>query len=111
MTLILHLMSQKDWEHAKSLGIYKRESSHGSEHIDCWYPSQLEKIANAKYNGRKDLVLLCIESNRVHAKVREEGKGDQSHPRIFGPLNLDSVSKVVDFRPDELGRFTLPEAL
>ena len=111
MTLILHLLAHKEWEHVKSLGIYKGESSHGSEHIDCWYPSQLEKIANTKYKGRKDLVLLCIESNRVHAKVREEGKGEQSHPRIFGPLNLDSVSRVVDLIPDQQGIFTLPEPL
>lgn len=111
MTLILHLITQKEWEHAKSLGILKGESSHGPGHVDCWYPSQLEKLANTKYKGHKDLVLLYIESNRVHAKVHEEGKGDQSHPRIFGPLNLDSVSKVVDLMPDALGKFSLPKTL
>jgi len=111
MTLILHLMNRQDWEHAKSLGIYKAHSSHGSAHIDCWYPSQLEKAANTIFEGQRDLVLLCIESNRVHAKVREEGKGADSHPRIFGPLNLDSVSKVVELKPDKLGRFTLPNPL
>ena len=111
MTLILHLMSHKEWEHAKSLGIYKAHSSHGSGHIDCWYPSQLERVANEVFEGQKELVLLCIESNRVHAKVREEGKGADSHPRIFGPLNLDSVSKVVELKPDKLGRFALPNPL
>jgi len=55
--------------------------------------------------------LLYIESNRVHAKVREEGNGADSHPRIFGPLNLDSVSKVVELKADKLGRFTLPNPL
>jgi uncharacterized protein (DUF952 family) len=111
MTLILHLMSHKDWEKAKSLGIYKGHSSHGSGGIDCWYPSQLENVANSIFEGQKDLVLLCIESNRVHAKVREEGQGSDSHPRIFGPLNLDSVSRVVELKPDKLGRFVLPNPL
>ena len=111
MTLILHVMSRKDWEHTKSLGIYKPRSSYGPGHIDCWYPSQLENVVNDIFEGQKDLVILYIESNRVHAKVREEGKGDMSHPRIFGPLNLDSVSKVVDLVPDQQGRFMLPNAV
>ena len=105
------MMSRKDWEHSKSLGIYKGHSSHGTMHIDCWYPSQLEKTANSIFAGQKDLVILYIESNRVHAKVREEGKGAESHPRIFGPLNLDAVSKVVELNPDKLGRFVLPNPL
>lgn len=108
MTLILHLLTHKEWEHAKSLGIYKVHSSHGPGHIDCWYPSQMEKVANSVFEGQKDLVLLFIESNRVHSKVREDGKGTESHPRIFGPLNLDAVSKVVELSPDKLGRFVLP---
>jgi uncharacterized protein (DUF952 family) len=111
MTLILHVMSRKDWEHVRTLGIYKGRSSHGAASIDCWYPSQLENVANSIFEGQKDLVLLHIESNRVHAKVREEGKGADSHPRIFGPLNLDAVSKVEELKSDKLGRFVLPNPL
>ena len=107
----MHLMSHKDWEHVKSLGIYKGHSSHGPGHIDCWYPNQVEKIANSIFEGQKDLVLLYIESNRIHARVREDGKGAESHPRIYGPLNLDSVSKVVELRHDKLGRFVLPNPI
>lgn len=108
MTLILHITTVREWEHAKSLGIYKGRSSHVPGHIDCWYPNQLEKAANSLFEGQKDLVLLFIESNRVHSKVREEGKGTESHPRIFGPLNLDAVSRAVELNPDKLGRFAMP---
>ncbi len=69
--------------------------------IHCSYPSQIVKVADANYLGRKDLLLLCIESNRVHADIREEGAGDESYPHVFGPLNLDSVTKVLAFEPDK----------
>jgi len=79
--------------------------------IHCSYPSQIVKVADANYLGRKDLLLLCIESNRVHADIREEGAGDESYPHVFGPLNLDSVTKVLAFEPDKSGKFKLPLGL
>ena len=111
MTLILHITTRKDWEHAKQVGIYKTESLEKQGFIHCSYPSQLEKVADANYPERKDLVLLCIESNRVRADIREERVGDESYPHVFGPLNLDSVTKVVEFMPNRSGKFKLPPGL
>ncbi len=111
MTLILHITTREQWEHAKSLGIYKTESLEKQGFIHCSYPSQLVRVANTNYRGKKGLVLLCIESNRVRADVREEGLGEESYPHIFGPLNLDSVAKVLDFEPDNHGEFKLPPGL
>ena len=111
MTLILHITTRRDWERAKKVGIYKTQSLEKQGFIHCSYPDQLVKVADANYPGRKDLVLLCIESNRVRADVHEEGAGDESYPHIFGSLNLDSVAKVLDFGPDKNGRFKLPPSL
>ena len=111
MTLILHITSRKDWELANHVGIYKTESLEKQGFIHCSYPSQLEKVADANYPGRKDLLLLCIESNRVRADTREESAGDESYPHVFGPLNLDSVTKVVELKPDKIGKFKLPASL
>ncbi len=111
MTLILHITTRRDWEQAKHQGIYKTESLAKQGFIHCSYPDQLVKVANANYPGRKDLVLLCIESNRVRADVHEEGAGDESYPHIFGPLNLDSVARALDFEPDKNGKFKLPSSI
>ena len=32
-------------------------------------------------------------------------------PHVYGPINLDAVTNVVPFEPDEDGNFTLPETL
>jgi uncharacterized protein (DUF952 family) len=111
MTLILHITTRKDWEHANHIGIYRTESLKKQGFIHCSYPSQLEKVADANYPEGRDLVLLCIESNRVRADIREESAGDESYPHVFGPLNLDSVTKVVEFNPDKSGKFKLPSSL
>lgn len=111
MALILHITARKDWEHANHVGIYETESLEKQGFIQCSYPSQLERVADANYSGRKDLLLLCIESSRVRTDIREESAGDESYPHIFGPLNLESVIKVVEFKPDKNGKFKLPPSL
>ncbi len=111
MTLILHITTSERWERAKTSGIYKTESLEKQGFIHCSYPSQLVRDANTNYQGKKGLVLLCIESNRVRADVHEEGLGEESYPNIFGPLNLDSVAKVIVFEPDKQGKFKLPPGL
>ncbi len=109
MTLILHIAKREEWERAMALGVYKADSLRSRGFIHCSYPSQLVKVANHLYRGQKGLVLLCIESNRVHVDVREEGPtGEETYPHVYGPLNLDSVSKVLDFVPDKYGEFKLP---
>lgn len=67
-------------------------------------------MANSVFRGQKDLVLLFIESNRVHSDTREE-EGTDTYPHIYGPLNLDSVTKVLDLKPNKNGDFELPANL
>lgn len=110
MTMILHIATRQEWENAQTLGIYRTRSLDTQGFIYCSYPDQLVKIANQLFHGHKDLVLLLIESNRVHSDVRED-EGTDTHPYIYGPLNLDSVSKVLDFRPNKNGDFELPANL
>ena len=111
MTLILHITTRRDWEHAKQVGIYKPESLEKQGFIHCSYPDQLVEVADATFRGKRDLVLLCIESNRVRADIREEGTGYKSYPHIFGPLNLDSVARALEFEPDKRGNFRLPPSI
>ncbi len=111
MTLILHIATRQEWEKAQSLGVYRTQSLEKYGFIHCSYPDQVVRVANSIFHGQKDLVLLLIESNRVHSKVRESGEGRDSYPHIYGPLNLDSVSKVLDFKPNENGEFELPLGL
>ena len=85
MALILHITARKDWERANHVGIYETESLEKQGFIHCSYPSQLERVADANYSGRKDLLLLCIESSRVRADIREESAGGESYPHVFGP--------------------------
>jgi len=62
------------------------------------------------FKGQKGLVLLCIDSAKVKAEIRyEDIEGREKYPHIYGPLNVDSVIKVLNFEPNKNGRFKLPK--
>ena len=66
-------------------------------------------MANARYKGRTDLVLLVLDPARVNAEIRyEESEPGQRFPHLYGPLNLDAVIAAVPFLPAPDGTFALP---
>lgn len=73
--------------------------------IHCSTPEQYVEVANYLYKGRRDLVLLSIETSKVRADVRYEKVGDSYYPHIYGPLNIEAVVRVQRFRPETDGTF------
>lgn len=113
MALILHITSRTQWAGAKITGFYQADSLNSEGFIHCSTPEQVLGPANALYRGRKGLVLLCIDPNRVQAEIVYEDCYDtgQAFPHIYGSLNVDAVVNVVDFPPGEDGFFSLPAEL
>jgi len=80
--------------------------------------AQVLETANLFYSGQDGLVLLCIDASRVTAPVKREAASGNAHrpdagrfPHIYGPLNLDAVTLVVDFPCRVDGSFELPSEL
>jgi uncharacterized protein (DUF952 family) len=68
------------------------------------------KVANARYAGVPDLVLLRIDRARLDAPVRYEigdPGSDERFPHLYGPLAVAAVDAVLDF-PETAAGFELP---
>jgi uncharacterized protein (DUF952 family)/uridine phosphorylase len=113
MTIILHITPYKAWIAGRESGEYRTESLAREGFIHCSTPSQVIPVANSRYHGERDLVLLCIERGRVRASIRDEDcyETGQRFPHIYGPLNRDAVIQVLPLPPDVDGNFSLPPAL
>lgn len=111
--MILHITTKSDWEEAREKGVYVADSLKTEGFIHCSRPEQVIRVANYLFKGQIDLVLLCINEDRVLSEIRYEGKEQigEDFPHIYGPLNLDAVVDVLDFKPDSNGLFKLPEKL
>lgn len=110
MSTILHITSRGVWRDAQTCGEYRAPSLESQGFIHCSKPEQVAGVANFLFQGRTDLVLLCIDSNHVKPEIRYENLegGQKLFPHVYGPINVDSVTAVLSFLPNADGLFELP---
>jgi uncharacterized protein (DUF952 family)/RimJ/RimL family protein N-acetyltransferase len=102
---VLHITSQQAWQAALSAGEYRAPSLEEQGFIHASRPDQVLQTANHYYPNQSDLVLLWIDPRRLQAELRWEPSDGDLYPHIYGPINLDAVSDVRVFLPDEDGVF------
>lgn len=107
MKYIYHIATRETWSAARASGSYRAESLSLEGFIHCSTPEQLIGVANELYTGQEGLVLLEIDPAKIPAEIRYEDCYDtgQALPHIYGPLPVPSVMRVIDFSPDNDGRF------
>ena len=113
MTIIHHITTRADWAVARAANAYTADSLVSEGFIHCSTRGQVIATANRIFKYRHDLVLLCIDSDRVKPEIRYENLegGSNLFPHIYGALAIDAVVAVHDFPPRADGRFECPPAL
>jgi uncharacterized protein (DUF952 family) len=110
-TILLHITTQTLWNMAQGLGRYSAPSLASEGFIHCSTPAQVVATAERFYAGQHGLILLVIDLERIQAEVKYEAGTDKPgelFPHIYGTLNLDAVTRVVDFASDSAGNWVLP---
>ena len=115
MTPIFHITRSRDWQSARREGIYQLSTRERTLRdvgfIHCSYAHQVAGVANAIYQGERDLVLLKIDPDLLKAPLRPEPAtpGGEEFPHIYGPLNLDAVIEVHQYLPAADGTYRPPQ--
>lgn len=109
--IILHITGREQWDGAKQAGIYRGDTLDTEGFIHCSTLQQVIKTANKFFYNQKGLVLLCIDSDKVQAEIKYEGVDNDLFPHIYGALNIDAVTSVLNFEPGEDGFFEMPDAI
>lgn len=118
--VILHIIARPAWDSRLEAGEIRSPSLATEGFIHFSTPAQLLRTADKHYHGRTDLLVLCVDADKLAAPLRWEAAGrsgppdnpsDPLYPHLYGPINLDAVIDVIDLpcRPD--GSFTMPAAL
>ncbi len=103
---ILHIAEIQQWEEAQLTGVYRSDTLKREGFIHCSTPKQVVATANNFFRGQPRLLLLLINSEKLQAEVRYEGNDQEGYfPHIYGSLNTDAVFGVMNFEPDEDGKF------
>ena len=103
-TRILHLATVDAWRDAVRKGAYTSDSLTTEGFIHCSEPQQAIWVANDRFRGRHDLMMLQIRVNLLPVPLRYENLegGDELFPHVYGPLPLDAIVRCDPFpsRPD-----------
>jgi|SRR3989338_1980646 len=105
--LIYHLISQSDWDKVKTKEFYSPASLAKEGFIHASTKEQILPTANRIFKGRKDLLILTIDTDKVVSKIIYEfspGSGER-HPHIYGALSIDAVIEIRSLIPDNNGLF------
>ena len=96
---ILHLATDRAWAAAIRNGFYAAPSLATEGFIHCSDPHQVVWVANSRFAGRTDLVALQIDARQLSVEGRYENLegGHEYFPHIYGPINLDAVTRVDPF--------------
>jgi uncharacterized protein (DUF952 family) len=107
VSVIFHLAAHEDWERASSAGRYTTASLHDDGFIGCSTATQHAAVANARFAGRTDLVLLLIDPDRLASPIRIEppDTAGAAFPHVDGPVDLDAVFEATLYQPGPDGRF------
>jgi uncharacterized protein (DUF952 family) len=104
---IFHITTAGAWAHARASGRYAADSLPTEGFIHCSDAHQVVWVANLRFQGRRDLVLLHIDEARLDAEVRRENLegGAWLFPHVYGAIPADAVRLVTPFLPSADGRF------
>jgi len=106
---IYHITSRAEWQRALEEGQYSAPSLNQEGFIHASTGEQVAGTANLFFQGQADLVLLVINTSLLRSEVRfdpvQTHGPEQFFPHIYGPINLDAVTEVLDFQPGSDGQF------
>ena len=105
--MLFHIASRVEVERGKRTGTYIPDAFAREGFIHCSYAEQVIQVANRLFAGRRDLVLLEIDPQRLSCPVVDENLegGMELFPHIYGHLPMTAVLAIHPFPCDERGRF------
>lgn len=96
MPIIYHITTNADWNNAREVGEYTTPSLKEEGFIHCSQENQLADVKIRYYEGRNDLLLLSIDTDKLSSPVIFEWSPSvqDTFPHVYGAINMESVIEV-----------------
>ncbi|MEO7305913.1 MAG: DUF952 domain-containing protein [Ferruginibacter sp.] len=94
--MIYHVVTATDWQKAVQQGFYEATSVALEGFIHTSKAEQVQGVLERYYAGQSDLLLLHIDETKLTSPLQYElaPSVNEMFPHIYGPLNIDAVTKV-----------------
>ena len=94
--MIYHVTDIEHWEAALQKGFFEVPSLHAEGFIHASLKNQVAGVLQRYYSGKNNLVLLHIDESKLTVPLKYElaPSVNEEFPHIYGPLNVDAVTKT-----------------
>ena len=103
--MIYHIAIRAEWESQAGSATYAPTRYEKDGFIHCSEQYQLGPVADYNFRGRGDLVLLELMPTRLEPETRYEQGGKEKYPHVYGRVNKNAVSRIMDIRCNSDGLF------
>ncbi|MEY2812119.1 MAG: hypothetical protein RI991_1114 [Bacteroidota bacterium] len=96
MPIIYHITTDSTWNNAREIGVYTVPSLKEEGFIHCSQQNQLADVKQRYFEGRNDLLLLSIDTDKLTSPFIFEWSPSvqDTFPHVYGPINVDAVITV-----------------
>ncbi|EWH09425.1 hypothetical protein DS2_12864 [Catenovulum agarivorans DS-2] len=101
------LSSEAEYKQALASGQFVRDSLQTEGFIHASPKSQLSRVANKFYKKTEQPIIIELDKKLITSEVKWEPATGGLYPHIFGPINIDSVYKVIPIAPESSGDFSI----
>lgn len=97
--MILHCMKKSTWEERSRKECWGRRNLEADGFIHCSTVEYFWRVAPAFQEVQEELVLVCIDENKLRAEVRYEDADHcgRKYPHVYGLIHRDAVIDVLPF--------------
>jgi uncharacterized protein (DUF952 family) len=103
--VLYHVSSRVEWEASRRSSGSARATSRMEEDVILVGPDAYVELANRVYGGRRDIVLLFIDSHRLTDVLRRSTVDDVPVLAYPSPFPVSAVFEVADLPTDHSSRF------
>lgn len=98
MPVIYHVTTKQEWSKAMQDGFYEAPSLAEEGFIHCSQENQVAEVLQRYFSGKKDLVKLVIDTDKLKSKYVFEWSSSiqDTFPHIYGSINKDAVIDVIE---------------
>lgn len=108
--MIYHIVTKDKWSQFKSKAFYRCNSLDRDGYIHCSFENQVLKVANTLHRGQENLLILCIDQERVDSilKIEDLFHLNENYPHLYDELPITAVEKVIELKLSDTGDFIKP---
>jgi uncharacterized protein (DUF952 family) len=103
--LIFHIVSRRKWKQLTNRGYFSPEELNENNQIECVPSRKLNEYLNTHYSGRKNLLILVIDSSRVLNKITRDK--DTGRVYVDSKINIDAILDKIRIDANNDGTFDI----